>query len=119
MDMEAGIEHLGRATAQGVDVMVVVVEPGQRSIDCADTIVRMCGQIGLKRVVFVANKVFSAADEAFLRQALAGRELLAVLPYSEALRGADRDGVSVLDALDGDLTARFETLFAGIEGKRR
>lgn len=119
MDMEAGIEHLGRATASGVDVMIVVVEPGQRSIDCANTILRMTGEIGLKRVVFVANKVANAAEEAFIRESLAGQELLTVIPFSQTLRGADRDGVSVMDVLDEDLTARFEELFAKVEGKSR
>lgn len=115
MDMEAGIEHLGRGTAQGVDVMVVVVEPGQRSVDCAQTVIRMAGELGIKRLLFVANKVNNAADERFLREALPGRDFAAVLPYSEALRSADRDGVSVLDAADDKLLALFEQLYKKTE----
>ena len=63
MDMEAGLEHLGRATASGVDTMIVVVEPGQRSIDSAHRVVRMAGEIGLENVQFVANNVSGEADE--------------------------------------------------------
>jgi CO dehydrogenase maturation factor len=114
MDMEAGIEHLGRGTAKGVDVMAVVVEPGQRSIDCAQLVIRMAGELGIKKLVFVANKVNSAEDEDFIRTALAGHEVAAVLPYSQQLRAADRDGVSVLDGLDPELYGKFEALYAKI-----
>lgn len=116
MDMEAGIEHLGRATAQGVDVMVAVVEPGQRSIDCGVTIVRMAKEIGIKKLVFVLNKVASKEDEDFIRQSLPGQEIIAVLPYSSTIRNADRDGVSVLDVLDDELAAKFAEIFKKIEG---
>jgi CO dehydrogenase maturation factor len=100
MDMEAGVEHLGRATAQGVDTMIVVVEPGQRSVDCAKRVFRMAEQIGLSDLRIVANKVVSNADEAFIRQALPEANLLGVIPYSEELRQADRHGQSVLQGGD-------------------
>ena len=112
MDMEAGIEHLGRATSQGVDVMLVVVEPGQRSIDCATTILRMTKEIGLKKVLFVGNKVTGKADEDFIRAALPGQEFLTFIPYSQTIRNADRDGVSVLDVLetDAELMSKFNEI---------
>ena len=116
MDMEAGIEHLGRATAKGVDLMVVVVEPGQRSVDCALSVIRMTGEIGLKKLAFVGNKIVTADDERFLREALPGRDFLAFLPYSAALREADRDGVSVMDALDAPMVAGLRGLFERIGG---
>lgn len=114
MDMEAGIEHLGRGTAQGVDVMAVVVEPGQRSVDCAQSVIRMAGDLGIKRLAFVANKIANPEDLEFLRNALPGREFAAVLPYSEKLRAADRDGISVLDAADQELLEKFEGLYSKI-----
>lgn len=115
MDMEAGIEHLGRATSKGVDVMVVVVEPGQRSIDCVKTIQRMADEIGLKRIVMVINKVTSDADEKFIRNAIEELEIVASLPYSQTIRDADRDGISVMDVLDGELKIKFEEMFEKIE----
>jgi CO dehydrogenase maturation factor len=117
MDMEAGIEHLGRATAQGVDLMLVVVEPGQRSIDCATTVIRMSKEIGIKKLAFVLNKIASKEDEDFVRQSLPGQEILAVIPYSTSIRNADRDGVSVLDVLDGDLLTKFNEGINKIVGK--
>jgi CO dehydrogenase maturation factor len=115
MDMEAGIEHLGRGTAQGVDVMLVVLEPGQRSVDCALTVERMCREIGLRRVLFVANKVAGEADEAFLRGALPKRELITFLPYQSGLRNADRDGVSPYDCLDDATRAQYSKIIARLE----
>ena len=121
MDMEAGIEHLGRATSQGVDVMLVVVEPGQRSIDCATTILRMAKEINLKKVVFVGNKITSKVDEDFIRTALPGQDFLTFIPYSQTIRNADRDGVSVLDALEQDeeLMVKFNEITSRIEGMER
>lgn len=127
MDMEAGVEHLGRGTAHGVDVMIVAVEPGQRSIDCAATIERMCGEIGIKRLVFAVNKVASRSDgdyaAAALSAALAPNASPAVsdgsgitshlsveIPYIESLRSADRPGVSVMDAAGAVFTEKIEEL---------
>ena len=115
MDMEAGIEHLGRATSQGVDVMVVVLEPGQRSVDCAKTVIRMAKEIGIRRLLFVGNKVTGAADEEFLKTALPGSEFAALIPYSEEIRTADREGVNPLDRAGGGLRAQFEQILTKIE----
>ena len=102
MDMEAGIEHLGRGTARGVDAMLVVCEPGQRSIDCGVKIAEICADLGLERVAFLGNKSASDADDAFLRDALGARGLLGILRWSDALRDADRDGVSARDHLGAE-----------------
>jgi CO dehydrogenase maturation factor len=115
MDMEAGIEHLGRGTTQGVDVMVVVVEPGQRSLDSTRRIIRMASEIGLGDIRIVANKVSSAADEAFIRTAFIGRDILGVIPFCDDLRRVDRPGKSVLDDLDKSILARFEDILKKLE----
>jgi CO dehydrogenase maturation factor len=117
LDMEAGIEHLGRATARGVDTMIIVVEPGQRSIDCAARVLRMSRQIGLKDIRVVANKITGPADERFVRQSLDGQELLGVIPFSEGIRAADRDGQSVLDGCSGEVLKAFEGILQSIEEK--
>jgi CO dehydrogenase maturation factor len=118
MDMEAGIEHLGRGTARGVDTMVIVVEPGQRSIDCASRVVRMCGEVGIKDICFVANKVTSPDDEAFIREALPEGELLGCIPFAESIRQADRSGTAVLDACPADVRARFEDILRKLEERQ-
>ena len=102
MDMEAGIEHLGRGTAVGVDVMLIVVEPGQRALDCAGTVIRMSREIGIGNFVIVGNKITCDKDKDFIKSGL-DLEVTNFLPYSESIRGADRDGVPALAGMtDGE-----------------
>ena len=115
MDMEAGVEHLGRATASGVDAVVVVVEPGGRSVECAATIARMGNEIGIKKFIYVANKVASAEDAKFLRESL-GFSPAASIPWSDSIRRADRPGACVLDFADKKLTENFEAILAAATG---
>ncbi len=110
MDMEAGVEHLGRATTSGVDRMIIVVEPGQRSLDCAERIKTMATEIGIKRLSYVGNKITCDADEQFIRKAIGGADYLGSIPYSEQIRLADRVGKSVLDSVDQSLRDRFESI---------
>jgi CO dehydrogenase maturation factor len=86
LDMEAGIEHLGRGTALGVDVMLVVVEPNRTSVETAFRIKRLAGDIGIRRVAVVGNKIRAPEEEQFIRNAADGLELLGYLPASEAVR---------------------------------
>jgi CO dehydrogenase maturation factor len=97
MDMEAGIEHLGRATASAVDKLIVVVEPGRRSIDTAEHIRRLASEINLKQLFIVGNKVRSAKDEAFLKKHLSDFDILGFLPYTDNLIEADLNGQSPYD----------------------
>jgi CO dehydrogenase maturation factor len=94
MDMEAGIEHLGRATAKAVDKLVVVVEPGRRSIDTANHIRQLAAEIGVQNIGIVGNKIRGESDEAFLKTHLSDFEFLGFIPYDTALIEADLDGVS-------------------------
>lgn len=119
MDMEAGIEHLGRATATGVDMLLVVAEPGQRSIDCANLVMRLAGELGIKRLALAANKLCSPEDEAFIRETLPSLPYLGAIPYSQALRDADRDGVSVLDTDDLAVNNAFKRILAEIEAMKK
>jgi CO dehydrogenase maturation factor len=97
MDMEAGIEHLGRATAKAVDKLIVVVEPGRRSIDTAEHIRKLAGEIGLGQIAVVGNKVRNETDEDFLKTHLHDFEYLGSLPYDNTLIEADLQGVSPFD----------------------
>ncbi|RJP44069.1 MAG: carbon monoxide dehydrogenase [Desulfobacteraceae bacterium] len=97
MDMEAGIEHLGRATAQAVDKLLVVVEPGRRSIDTAEHIKFLAAGIGLKNIALVGNKIRSDKDIAFLKEHLSDFTFLGFLPYDDALVEADVRGISPFD----------------------
>ncbi|MFP4348974.1 MAG: AAA family ATPase [Thermodesulfobacteriota bacterium] len=98
MDMEAGIEHLGRGTARAVDKLLVVVEPGRRSLDTAEHIRQLASEIGLKSIAVIGNKIRGEKDEAFLREHLAGFQFLGFLPYDDALIEADLSGKSPFES---------------------
>lgn len=104
MDMEAGIEHLGRATAQAVDRLLVVVEPGRRSIETARNVKQLASEINLKKISLVGNKIRGAQDQAFLEKNLPDFEFLGFLPYDQSLIEADLKGVSPFD-IDGPAKA--------------
>ena len=111
MDMEAGIEHLGRATAKAVDKLIVVVEPGRRSIDTAEHIRQLAAEIGLNTIGVVGNKIRSSKDREFLQNHLHDFEFIGFLPYDDTLIEADLDGVSPFDA-DSPSKAEVESMIA-------
>ncbi len=98
LDMEAGIEHLGRATAKAVDKLIVVVEPGRRSIETAYKINELAQDIGLDNIAVVGNKLQSQADRKFLISSLPGFNFLGFIPYDQALVEADIGNRPLLDA---------------------
>ncbi len=116
LDMEAGIEHLGRGTAESVDVMVAVVEPDSRSLQTADRVAGLASDIGIPRVVAVGNKVRSPADEEYLRAMLDEVQLVAVVPESENVRQADREEQNPYDT-DPDFAAAIRRLATALEEK--
>ena len=115
MDMEAGVEHLGRATVSGVDGMLIVVEPGQRSVDCAKMIIGMANDIGLRKLYIVANRVTCREDETFIKNSFPDREILGVIPFSEKVRRSDMNGASVLDKIEPDTRKAFESILNNLE----
>jgi CO dehydrogenase maturation factor len=98
LDMEAGIEHLGRATAGAVDKLIVVVEPGRRSLETAATIRKLARDINLINIAAVGNKIRGKKDMDFLTGMLADFEFLGFIPYDPAIVEADVAGLSVLNA---------------------
>ena len=98
LDMEAGVEHLGRATARAVDKLIVVVEPGRRSIETACTISKLAQDIGLHNIVVVGNKVRSQSEKEFLISSLSDFKFLGFIPYDQAVVDADLANVSVVDS---------------------
>ena len=98
LDMEAGVEHLGRATARAVDKLIIVVEPGRTSVDTAYRINKLAREIGLHNVAIVANKIRSQSDREFLTSSLSGFEFLGFIPYDQAIVKADLANLPVLEA---------------------
>ena len=97
LDMYAGVEHLGRATVDFVDAMIVVVEPTQRSLGTAAQIKDLSRDIGLKRLWLVGNKVRTDEEKEFLVENSPGLPLLGTLPMDLGVLDADRLGIPVYD----------------------
>jgi CO dehydrogenase maturation factor len=92
LDMEAGLEHMGRASARGVDAMISVVEPGMRSVQTATRIQKLANDIGIKKHYVVANKIKEPRERELLEHALSGQVIIGVLPYAAELARADLEG---------------------------
>lgn len=115
LDMVAGLEHLGRGTAAAVDVMYIVVEPGQRSLVVAADIARLAADLGVAHVWAVANKVRSEEDLDFIKAHLGDLRLAGWLPADEQVVDADIRGEAVYDlapraAAAVEAAARFSSL---------
>ena len=111
LDMEAGIEHLGRGTAMGVDVMLAVVEPGRRSFETAHRVRDMAEALGIRRFAVVLNKSTAPAeDRAWVEAEFGAGSLLAAIPYDERIARADRLGTSLVELGEADLLVPFRDL---------
>ena len=97
MDMEAGLEHLGRGTAANMDQFIVVIEPGSRSVQTYHNVKRLANDLGVKRVRVVANKIRDERDEQFVRDAIPAEDLLGCIHYNMEIMDADRNGKSPYD----------------------
>ncbi len=114
LDMYAGVEHLGRATAASVDMMLVVVEPTRRSLGTAAQIKKLAGDIGIDKLYLVGNKVRGDEEQAFLEANTPGLPLLGTLPVEMGVLEADRRGVPVYEHVPAlrraaaDIAARLD-----------
>lgn len=98
MDMEAGIEHLGRGTAQGVDAFIVVVEPGERSLQTYRKVKKLGKDIGVKQVFVVGNKIRNQEDEQFVAENVEKQEILGYIWYNQDVIDSDRANKSPYDS---------------------
>ena len=101
LDMYAGVEHLGRATVDFVDAMLVVVEPTRRSLGTAAQIKKLANDIGLKKLYLVGNKVRNDDEAKFLETETPDMPLLGFLPADLKVQEADRLGIPVYDHVEG------------------
>ena len=97
LDMYAGVEHLGRATVDFVDAMLIVVEPTRRSLGTAAQIKQLANDIGLTRLWLVGNKIRNPDEAAFLEKETPGLPILGQLPVDLGVQEADRLGIPVYD----------------------
>ena len=97
MDIDAGLEHLGRGTAKGVDAFIIVVEPGKRSVQTAEAIQRLASDIGIEKCYVVGSKIQSDADRQFIVDNLGGFDILGFISHNPEIIEADRRGAGVFE----------------------
>jgi CO dehydrogenase maturation factor len=98
MDMDAGLEHIGRGTAQAVNAFIIVVEPGKRSVQTAKSIRKLAKDLNL-RTYIVGSKTKNEADRKFIIDSLSEFEVLGFINYNQKIIEADLKGISVFDSV--------------------
>lgn len=114
VDMEAGIEHLGRATAKAVDAFVVVVEPGMRSIETAYKVEKLAKDLGIEHTVVVGNKIVDDSDKAFIDSNTDGLKVAGYISYHRSVKEWDMGASSE----DSKLIEEVEAICKYIQGTR-
>jgi CO dehydrogenase maturation factor len=89
LDMEAGIEHLGRGTARGVDLLIAVIEPGMRSVETLRRIEKLAADIGIGRIGVVINKYIESEGAEKLLDRIERDAILGKIPYNQCFVEAD------------------------------
>jgi len=93
MDMEAGVEHFGRGTAQSCDGVLIVVEPSQKSLESAKRINKLAQDLKIKNLYAISNKIRSSGDNKFISNSLKGfLEVIGTIPFSEDILSLDKTG---------------------------
>lgn len=109
VDMEAGLEHLGRGSTAYIDALIVVVEPGQRSFRTAEQVKKLAADLGIPRVYIAGNKIADDRDAALIKEHLSGLPYLGSMSYNEKIMEADRRNVSPFD-IDMKIRAEVEEI---------
>lgn len=115
LDMEAGIEHLGRGTCESMDILLVVIEPGLRSIQTANSVSKMSKDLGIEKIYLVLNKIHSEEELGLLEKKLKDFDILGYLPYSEKVRNSDLENISPCKS-DDNFRQAIEEIAKKIEG---
>jgi CO dehydrogenase maturation factor len=114
IDMEAGLEHLGRGSTGHVDALIIVVEPGQRAINTAKQIRKLGEDLRIKKMMIVGNKVNSDQDRRVIEENLSDFPVLGHMSYNPKILQADREGKSPYD-LDGRIRDEVKAILAELE----
>jgi len=114
LDMEAGIEHLGRGTALGVDFMLVVVEPNRTSLETAFRIRRLAGDLGIRRVLIAGNKIRGPEEERFIRENAEQMPIVGMVEASEGIRRISTGEASLFE-LDGRPLEQVKAIIDNLE----
>jgi CO dehydrogenase maturation factor len=116
IDMEAGLEHLGRGSTGYVDALIIVVEPGQRAINTAKQIKKLGEDLHIKKIMIVGNKVTSEEDRRIIEESLSDFPVLGHMSFNPKVLQADREGKSPYD-IDEKIKEEVEAILKELEKK--
>ena len=114
VDMEAGVEHLGRATAEAIDKMLIIVEPGTRSIHTAKLIMKFARDIGVRRFGIIGNKIQTERQNTLIREQLPSNLILGMISYHDIICDADLFGKPLFELMDDNLKTEFNDIYQSI-----
>jgi len=114
IDMEAGLEHLGRGSTGYVDALLIVVEPGQRAINTAKQIKKLGEDLNIKRMMIVGNKIASDEDKKIVEETLSDFPVLGHMSFNPKIIEADREGKSPYD-IDEKIKGEVKGILAELE----
>lgn len=115
MDMEAGIEHLGRGTTKAIDAFIIVVEPGKNSFQTADKIIKLASEIGLYRFFIVGNKVQNELEESHIRECFSSHNVIGILPLCQSVKKADFNNKTLFKYGSLELIQKFQDSFLNLQ----
>lgn len=115
VDMEAGIEHLGRATSKSIDLMLIVVEPGLRSIKTAEKILVMGEDIGIRNFGIIGNKIQNADQKEWVKKQLPGKRILGMISYHDIIRDSDLEQKPLIDMINKEIKEEFNAVIRSVK----
>src|SRR4030066_2510746 len=98
LDLEAGVEHIGRGTAKEGDALLIVADSNLKSLEIAKHIHDLASAAGMKQLFLVGNRVMNdtqrEAIQTFADQN--GIVVLAFVPWDQKIIEADMLGETPL-----------------------
>ena len=119
IDMEAGIEHLGRGTAKSVDLLIIVTEPSPQSVNTAKSIRKLAVQLGIENLRYVGNKTQNQDDIEFLYDQLDQDMLLGVIPFDNKITQLEREELPLYANLPEELFVHYEKIYTQIKNLKQ
>jgi CO dehydrogenase maturation factor len=102
LDLEAGVEHMGRGTARQVDALLIVADSNLKSLETAKHIHDLAANAGMKQLFLVANRVMNETQKEAVKSFAEknGLSILTCIPFDEKVTEADMLGETPLKHKD-------------------
>ncbi|MEJ2244979.1 MAG: AAA family ATPase [Acidobacteriota bacterium] len=115
VDMEAGIEHLGRAASESMNLMLIVVEPGLRSVKTAEKIMTMGAEIGVRNFGIIGNKIRKVEEKEWIKRQFPGRQIHGIISYHDMIRDADLMQEPLIDLMNRQMAEEFNAVYKEVK----